>query len=61
MCEMCDLAMASVTKPTTGRDDGEGNSANPPRASWFRGILDLIAGRDRSTMPVASARHSFER
>lgn len=36
------------------RDENSGRRVNPRRPSWFRDILDLIAGRDRSATPLGS-------
>ena len=43
------------------RDGKSDRRVNPRRPSWFRDILDLIAGRDRSAMPLASAGRPLER
>ena len=43
------------------RDGSTGRRTNPRPAHWFRGILDLIAGRGRSTMPLASVDRALER
>ena len=43
------------------RDSNAGGRSNPHRTSWFRDILDIIAGRGRSAIPMASAGRSLER
>lgn len=43
------------------RDGTSRRSMNPRRPSWFRDMLDLISGRDRSAMPLASAGRPLER